>query len=273
MMNRSKTIGWIPVMLLVGALLFGACARGTTPTTVPGAESGVAGPTPKATTQTGKGSAAGPTPEAKTPTSEGNVAGSTPETEATASEGSVARSTPEVKATATASAGARSMPEAGPTASEEGAAGSTPVTGQQAPPAGTGAQAPSAYPVLAAGSILGSEPAEPSAMVVTQPDQLAQLRSMFPPGTPLDNITPALLDGNHVIVAIFGGVQNSSGYSVRLQGIRAEGGQVVLEVSLAGPPPNTLTEPALQVPYTIVLVERSTFPAEIGNVIVELHKN
>jgi hypothetical protein len=272
-MNNFKIIEWVPVMLLAGALLLQACGGGSTPTAVTETETVVAWSTSEAKSPPSEGSTPMLTPGTKVPATEGATIGAVPEAGAATSEGGVTGSTPKAEATGSQGRVAKSTPQVKASTGQEGTAGPTPGAGQGAVQGSAGAQAPLAYEILDTGSMLATKPAEPSAIVVTQPGQLGQLLSIFPPGTSLDNVTPALLDGNHVIVAIFGGVQGSSGYSVHLQTIRVEDTQVVLEVLLAGPPPNTLTEPALQIPYTIVLVERSAFPAEIGNVIVELHKN
>jgi hypothetical protein len=137
-----------------------------------------------------------------------------------------------------------------------------------APPA-----SPSAYETLDSGSLLGTEPLEPLAVVVTGEDELDRLYDLFPPSATPPQIDAARLAGDEAIIAIFGGLQGSSGYTVALKDIKSEGNQVTLEVEISRPPAKQLVEPAEQIPYSIVQVSRSRLPAEIENVVLSVSQD
>ena len=109
------------------------------------------------------------------------------------------------------------------------------------------------YEMLASGSILGVGPAEPLAVVITEEGELDQLLDVFPKGSRPTEIDAARLDGGSAFVAVFGGSQGSSGYSVALEEIEVEGDGVVLRATLASPPSGQLVEPAGRTPIPLLV--------------------
>jgi hypothetical protein len=128
----------------------------------------------------------------------------------------------------------------------------------------------SAYEVLASESILGAGPLEPLAVVITEVSDLDQLLDIFPRGASVPEIDPARLEGEGAIVAVFGGLRGSSGYTLTVDDIQIVDGQVVVKATVVRPPTDRMVEPAEQIPYVVVVVEGVAFPAETGDVLLEL---
>jgi hypothetical protein len=144
-------------------------------------------------------------------------------------------------------------------------------TSSEATPAQEATSTAASYETLVEGSILGTEPSEAMAILVTEEKDMDKLADVFPGGALPAELDSASLD-DKAVLAIFGGTQSSSGYSVELLDTKVARDELLLSVSLTGPEPGQMVEPATQVPYTVLAVDRSALPADVEQVAVVLRE-
>ena len=108
--------------------------------------------------------------------------------------------------------------------------------------------------LVSQGSILGETELAGSAFLIQDGGQFSLLDDRLSSKVSLKDITNVLESGKEILV-IFGDLQGTGGYSIELNNITHESGEITVEASVLNPPPDMMLEQAQQTPYAIFAVD------------------
>ncbi len=86
------------------------------------------------------------------------------------------------------------------------------------------------------------------------PEELNELWALLPDAGP----QPTVDFSKEAVVAVFGGQVTQGGHSIEVEKIIDRGGERMVSVSIATPAPECITTQAIETPYQVVIVPKTT---------------
>jgi len=109
------------------------------------------------------------------------------------------------------------------------------------------------FTTIAQSDPYGVSPRLPSYLVLRQPEEWKSVVDRFP-AQAIDAGSKSGLPQAGPVVAVYAGVQPSSGYSVEIKSVTRQARQVFIVVQIIPPAPDQITEPSESLPFHIVSV-------------------
>jgi len=115
------------------------------------------------------------------------------------------------------------------------------------------------FQVIHEAAPLGDQPEQPLYTVVSGREEWEALSSSLPAEAIAAGVQAAA-DMENLILVVYAGQQPSSGYSIAVEGIYPQEEVYLVRIKETRPGSETITEPAITLPYQIVAISRIEFP-------------
>ena len=117
------------------------------------------------------------------------------------------------------------------------------------------------FSTISQGAPLGDHPGDPLFTVVIDASEWGELAGRLPPHA-VSAGKQASITSDDILIVVFAGVKNSSGYGIKIESINFEEGEIIIHVTETIPGSGEITEPATTLPYHLVSLAREDLPRQ-----------